>query len=141
MICSSWAWPNMFNVSRSQVNLYNDTRSITNRVKLLLLTEPTELYMNPTFGVGLKRYLYTYNNDNTIALIRDRLVEQLRLWEPSVIPEETQIVRGNLYSRDPSDPISVSERMNELNLTITLVTIYRETVSFDLTQSDVSKFI
>lgn len=141
MICSSWAWPNMFNVSRSQVNLYNDTRSITNRVKLLLLTEPTELYMNPTFGVGLKRYLYTYNNDNTIALIRDRLVEQLRLWEPSVIPEETQIVRGNLYSRDPSDPISVSERMNELNLTITLVTIYRETVSFDLMQSDVSKFI
>ena len=141
MICSSWAWPNMFNVSRSQVNLYNDTRSITNRVKLLLLTEPTELYMNPTFGVGLKRYLYTYNNDNTIALIRDRLVEQLTLWEPSVIPEETQIVRGNLYSRDPSDPISVSERMNELNLSITLVTIYRETVSFDLTQSDVSKFI
>lgn len=138
MICSSWSWPNMFDVSRSKINLYLDTRSITNRVKLLLLTDPTELYMNPKFGVGLRKYMFGYNNDNVIALIRDELVEQLRLWEPGVIPEQTQVVRGLKYTRDPSDPESVQEQMNKLNLTVTLVTTYMQTVSFGITENEIT---
>lgn len=135
MICSSWSWPNMFDVARNRVSLYNDTASIVNRVKLLLLTEPTELYMCPNFGVGLKRYLFTYNNDNTIAMIKDRLIEQLRMWEPAVIPEETTVTRGLNYTGQP-DPQVTGQAINKLELTVTLRTRYMQTISFQLTEED-----
>ena len=135
MVESSFSFPNLFDVSRNKVNLYNDTRSITNRVKLLLLTDPTELYMNPNFGVGLKKYMFTYANDNTIALIRDKLIEQLRLWEPGVIPEDTTVVRGLKYT-GTDDPNEIAMNTNELDLTITLTTSRMQTISFGVSASD-----
>lgn len=137
MVTSSWSWPNIFDVARSKVNLYNDTKSITNRVKLLLLTEPTELYMNPRFGVGLKKFLFRYNSDNVVALIQDQLIEQLRLWEPGVIAEETTVVRNNPRTSEDSLGTSVSEKMDTLNLTVTLVTSRMKTVSFTITDEDI----
>lgn len=134
MLCTSFAYPNMFDVARSKVNLYSDTRSITNRVKLLLLTEPTELYMSPNFGVGLRRYMYTYNNDNVIALIRDKLIEQLRLWEPAVIAEETKVTRG-LMDETNSQLSTKEAETNVLKLTITLTTGYAEVITFGVDQS------
>lgn len=141
MICTSVSWPNMFDVSRGKLSLYSNSRSITNRVKLLLLSEPTELYMEPNFGVGLRKHIFKYNNDNVIALIQDELIEQLRLWEPSVIPEKTKVERGPAHSWNPSDPATVSQRMNTLDLKITIYTIYDEELSFSVTNSDLKGLI
>lgn len=132
---TSFAFPNLFDVARSKVNIFVDTRALTSRVRLLLLTEPTELYMVPNFGVGLKKYLFTYNNDNTVALIRDKLIEQLRIWEPGVIPEETKVERGLKYSEvDNADENALET--NHLKLTITLTAADMQTVSFGITSSD-----
>lgn len=125
----------MFDVARNKVGLYTDIKSITNRVKLLLLTDPTELYRNPDFGVGLKKYMFMYNNDNTIALIRDKLVEQLRLWEPAVIAEETKVTRGLTYTRD-STVAESGNGINKLELTVTLTTSYLQVISFGITDAD-----
>lgn len=141
MICTSWSWPNLFDVARSKVNLYSNTKSLTNRVKLLLLTEPTELYMEPNFGVGLRKHIFKYNNDNVIALIQDELIEQLRLWEPGVIPEETKVVRGPNHNWDPSKWDTVSDRMNILDLQITIKTSYMRTISFNITNEDIPGLI
>lgn len=132
---SSFSFPNLFDVARSRVNLFVDTRALTNRVKLLLLTEPTELYMVPTFGVGLKKYMFTYNNDNTIAIIRDKLIEQLRLWEPGVIPEETKVERGLLYTESATAEENALET-NHLKLTITLTAADMQVISFGVTTAD-----
>lgn len=136
MICTSWSWPNLFDVARSKVSLYRDTASIVNRVKLLLLTEPTELFMTPNFGVGLKKYMFTYNNDNTIALIKDNLIEQLRIWEPAVIPEDTIVERGLNYTGG-TDTLGTTKALNSLNLTITLKTKYMQVIQFGITQDDI----
>ena len=140
MLCTSFSYPNMFDVARSKINLYSDTKSITNRVKLLLLTEPTELYMSPNFGVGLKKYMFTYNNDNVIALIRDKLVEQLRLWEPAVIPEETKVTRG-LMSEEAHVLSTAEAESNVLKLTVTLTTAYAEVVSFGIDGNDFERLV
>lgn len=140
MICSSWAWPNIFDVARSKVNLYTDTKSLTNRIKLLLLTEPTELYMVPNFGVGLKKYLFRYNSENIPAMIRDELIEQLRLWEPDVIAEETTVTRTE-RSTDPLVLQSVADKMNKLDLTITVTTRYMKSVSFNITDDDFTSVV
>ena len=141
MICSSISYPDMFDVARNKVNLYNDTRSITNRVKLLLLTEPTELHMNPTFGVGLRKYMFQYNNDNTIARIKDDLIAQLELWEPAVVAEETKVERGSYSASADSVVEREAAELNHLKLTITLKTAYAEIISFDIDSKDIEKLI
>lgn len=60
---NSLSFPNMFDVARNKVGVISDNESIVNRSRLLILTEPTELYHNPDFGVGLKRHLWHYNTE------------------------------------------------------------------------------
>lgn len=134
MNTNSWAFPNMFDVSRNKISTMTDSASIANRVKLLILTEPTELYMNPTFGVGLKRHLFKYNTDNEIAIIRDRIVEKLKIWEPCVIADATTVVRGLQYTGSNEDNM-ISDQ-DHLRMTVTLQTIYGDELPIEFTEND-----
>lgn len=131
METTSLNWPKMFDVARNTCAVAEDNAAIVNRVKLMILTEPTELYMNPTYGVGLKRHLFKYNTANERALIKDRIVAQLKLWEPKVDAEKTQFSDGLLYTGDVN---SISPDNNQLNMTITLVTVYGDTLTIDLSE-------
>jgi phage baseplate assembly protein W len=84
--------------------------------------------MNPTYGVGLKRYLFQYNNDNIIAEMRDRIVEQLRVWEPCVDPDKTTLTRGLDYTGEGNE----LQTGNVLNLTLTVYSIYGEALEINL---------
>ena len=120
---TSLAFPNMFNIATNQVSVIEDTNSVANRTRLLILTEPTELYNNPDFGVGLKRHLWKYNNDAEKCLVRDRITEQLRLHEPCVYPDQTQYYDGLLFSGE--QPNILTEH-NTLSMTVALQTIFKE---------------
>ena len=138
---SSLSWPVMFDIARNTVAVKNGRDSITNRTKLLILTEPTELYNNPTFGVGLKRYLWQYNTPNTKAIIQERIKEQLAEHEPCVEPERTQFADGLLFSEPDSVTQSVADA-NSLKMTVGLQTIYKDTlnVSLDLSEEQDKMF-
>ena len=123
MNTSSFSFPNIFDVARNKVSTKEDSESITSRIRLMMLTEPSELYGNPNYGLGLRRYIFQYNSDNVIPQIRERLVEQLRLWEPSVDPESTVVTRGLL---DESNP---GVQGNNLDLTVSVKTVYGTTLS------------
>ena len=123
---NSWAWPNIFNVSQNQVNVVEDNKSIVSRTRLLILSEPTSLFNSPDFGVGLKRHLWQYNTENQKAIIKDRIVAQLKLNEPSVFPEKTQYSNGLLFTGSPSDDIN--QDYNQLKMTVAVVTNYNETL-------------
>lgn len=123
---NSWAWPNIFNVSQNQVNVVEDNKSIISRTRLLILSEPTSLFNSPDFGVGLKRHLWQYNTENQKAIIKDRIVAQLKLNEPSVLPEKTQYANGLLFTGSPSDDIN--QDYNQLKMTVAVVTNYNETL-------------
>lgn len=118
----------MIDVSRNKIAVAKDNISIVNRVRLLIMTEPTELYMNPNYGVGLKRYMYQYNNDNVVAIIKDRIIDQLRLWEPCVDPDKTSVERGLKYS----NPNDTNMDPNHLDLTVTVYTIYGDTLTISV---------
>ena len=123
---NSWAWPNIFNVSQNQVNIVEDNKSIVSRTRLLILSEPTSLFNSPDFGVGLKRHLWQYNTQNQNAIIKDRIVDQLKLNEPSVLPEKTQYANGLLFTGSPSD--DMNQDYNQLKMTVAVVTNYNETL-------------
>lgn len=126
---TSWHYPTMFDVSRNGMSIASDGQSIVNRVKLMILTEPTELYMSPTYGVGLKKYLFQYKSENLLPLIKDKIIEQLTLWEPCVIPEKTEIRSGLLFTGDPADN---RQDFNTLKFTVILTSRFGETLSVDI---------
>lgn len=129
MQTSSLNWPNIFDVSRNRCAVAEDNASIVSRTKLMILTEPTELYMNPSYGVGLKRHMFKYNTENEKALIKDRIVAQLKLWEPRVNADKTQFSDGLLYTGDIN---TIGQDYNTLNMTISLMTTYGDTVTVEL---------
>lgn len=120
---TSIAFPTMFDVARNTVAVVEDTKSVVNRSRLLILTEPTELYMNPDFGVGLRRHIWQYNDENQKAIIKDRIVDQIRKHEPCVKADETQIADGLLFTGG-NDPNQALQDYNRLKMTVSLITVF-----------------
>mgnify|MGYP003119298600 CR=1 FL=1 len=56
--------------------LKNFQRLIHQNFKMLLLTSPGERVMAPTFGVGIRNYLFENANTNTLDELRNRIYEQ-----------------------------------------------------------------
>ena len=129
MKTNSWSFPNIFNVAQNKVAILEDDVAIANRVKELILTEPTEVYNEPPQGVGLKRYLWQYNNDTLKSLLIDRLKEQLRIFEPYVNPEGTQWVSGNLFTGSQDD--GAVQKYNTLEMTISIETTFGSRVNIE----------
>lgn len=130
MHTTSLAWPNMFAVSRNCVNVYEDNQSIVNRTKLMMLTDKAELYNSPNFGLGLKKYLFTYSSDNTKAKIKEELITQLRLHDPSTIPEKTQMSDGLLYTGSDKGYVLHSDKQ-KLELTFAIQTTFGDTLNIN----------
>ena len=128
---NSLAFPVMFNTVNNGVAVLEGNNSIVNRTRLLFLTEPTELYNAPTFGLGLKRYLFQYNNENTKALMQDRMKDQLRLYEPCCDAEATEFSDGLLFTG--SNNQVTSPPFDRLEMTVALKTIYGDTATVDIT--------
>lgn len=126
---TSLSFPNLFDVARNQVSVTEDVQSVVNRSRLLILTEPTELYNNPDFGVGLKRHIWQYNNDNQKAIIKDRILKQLRMHEPCVEVDKTVVSDGLLFTDDITKP---AQEYNQLKLTVMLLTKFGDTAEVKL---------
>ena len=84
---NSFSWPNFLDPATNQVTIAEDNVSLVSRTRLLILSEPTSLYNDPDFGVGLKRHLWHYNNENEKAIIKDSIVKSLEINEPCVLPD------------------------------------------------------
>ena len=126
---NSLAFPNMFDIVRNKVGVIEDKISVVNRCRLLMLTEPTELYNSPDFGVGLKRYLWQYNTENTKAIIEDRIVSQLRLHEPSCDADKTSFSDGLLTENSVDMP---AQEYSKLKMTVGIQTTFSDEVNIDL---------
>lgn len=127
---SSIAFPNMFDVARGVVQVVEDNASVVNRTRLLILSEPTELYKNPEFGVGLRRHLWKYNTPNEQAIIKDRIVDQLRRHEPCVVAENTSFADGLLFSGS-AEGIDNTSSANQLKMTVGVQTTFGTELKVD----------
>lgn len=123
----SLSWPNMFDVARNRVAVKEGNSSIVNRSKLLILTEPTELYNEPTFGVGLKKYLWQYNTKNVRAIIQDKIKSQLKQHEPCVNADDTSFADSLLFTGS-GESVPIVNEANQLKMTVGLQTIYEDTL-------------
>lgn len=128
---NSISFPNMFNVSQGTVGVIEDNVSIVNRCRLLMLTDPTELYNSPNFGVGMRKHLFTYNTENQKSILKNDIKEQLRIYEPCVDADKTTFVDGLLFTEPAIGNPSVQDH-NKLNLTIGLYTIFGDNIELPI---------
>ena len=127
---TSLSFPSMFDVARNRVATKEDSDSVTNRIRLLILSEPTSLYNNPTFGVGLKRHLFKYNNENEKAIIKDRIIAQLKINEPYVDASKTQFADGLMFTGS-SEEITAQD-YQKLKLTCSVSCTFGSTEEVEL---------
>lgn len=127
----SFAFPNIFDVAKGEVSILHNSTSVSNRTRLLLLTEPTELYNSPDFGVGFKRHLFKYNTPNERSIIQDRIINQLKLHEPKVNADETAFIDGLLVSSNDIDELNYTE-YNKLKMTVMLQCIFGDKTEVSL---------
>ena len=128
---NSLSFPNMFDVAHNQVSVSEDSVSVSSRTRLLILTEPTELYNNLDFGVGLKRYIWTYNSDNQKAIIQNRIKEQIQKYEPCVDPN-TIVFSDGLLVTGSDDYLTKVQDHNRVKMTVSLVTTFGDSLTLDL---------
>jgi phage baseplate assembly protein W len=53
-------------------------------LKMLLLTVPGERIMDPSFGVGIKKYLFEFNGAQTYSDISSRIHQQVARYMPYI---------------------------------------------------------
>ena len=129
---SSIKFPNMIDPARNILNVTEDGNSVVNRTRLLILTEPTELYNEPEFGVGLRQYLWQYNSSAVRGIIQDKIRKQLDLWEPCAISEDTEFSDGLLFTDGVTAP--TVQDPSDLKLTVGIRTKFGEDVTVNLSK-------
>jgi len=65
--------------------------NVRESIRVILLTEPRERLMLPSFGGGLSGYLFEPNIVSTRSLIAERIKKALAAWEPRISVETIQV--------------------------------------------------
>lgn len=74
--------------------------NIRQNIEIILRTEERERLNLPTFGGGLRRFLFEPNTVTTRFQIQDRITRALQQWEPRVIVSSVAV------DEDAADPQS-----------------------------------
>lgn len=98
---------------------YTTTQAVKNNLINYLLTEQGERYMNPTFGLGLQKYIFEQLNDKTVTSIEEDIQTQIQELFPTVT------ITSLTVSQDPdtnqigiSLGFSVAGESDTINITI-----------------------
>lgn len=65
----------------------------------LLLTEPGERVMLPSFGTGLRRHVFEQKDDIEVAQLRQLIVESITRWEKRIVLRSVEVNFGDDDSR------------------------------------------
>lgn len=72
----------------SQDGFYSLTKNVRENtkqaIKMVVLTSPGERIMNPSFGVGIKQYLFEQFSDSLYRTVKGKIIEQVKLYIPYV---------------------------------------------------------
>jgi uncharacterized protein len=78
--------------------------NIRESMRVILMTEPGERLRLPQFGAGLGRFLFEPNIVATHTLIKERINDALKRWEPRIRVEDVVVSADRV---DPQAAIAV----------------------------------
>ncbi len=91
----SIAFPEMFD--RTNTKIVSDYDATLQNLKLLLWSEKGELFGDPYYGTGLKRYLFNQNDNVLQDILLDDIYTAITLFIPqiSVKRKDLKLIRGS----------------------------------------------
>ena len=79
------------------------TKAIVQDFRTLVLTNPGERVMDANFGVGMRRFLFEQNNEQTLSSIESRIRSQAKTYIPAIRINSINFVRTeNSPAVDPN---------------------------------------
>ena len=114
----SIAFPNMF--TRTSTNFVTDKEATFQNLKYLILSEKGELFGDPFYGVGLKKYLFDQND----TIIKDLVLDDMYTAVATFMPQ-LRINRNDLKLRtgDKGEIFVDIRAVNQLDFTTDLYSI------------------
>ena len=114
----SIAFPNMF--TRTSTNFVTDKEATFQNLKYLILSEKGELFGDPFYGVGLKKYLFDQND----TIIKDLVLDDMYTAIATFMPQ-LKINRNDLKLRtgDKGEIFVDIRAINQLDFTTDLYSI------------------
>jgi phage baseplate assembly protein W len=77
-----WSFP--LGTSGGQASMVQYEEDVRQAIRIILLTNPGERIMRPTFGAGLNRFLFEPVNPTTLHSIRVQVEDALIDWESRI---------------------------------------------------------
>lgn len=105
----SIAFPEMFN--RTVTNTVSDYEATLQNIKMLLWSEKGELFGDPYYGTGLKKYLYEQND----AILKDILVDDIYTAIATFIPQILIDRKGITIESDGARVTATIEATNRVS--------------------------
>jgi phage baseplate assembly protein W len=89
-----WAFP-VAPAADGELALSAAEEDVRQAIRLILETEPGERVMRPDFGTGLRSLVFEPLSVNTATLVRHRVEESLRTWEPRIEVRDVTVTVGD----------------------------------------------
>ena len=67
---------------KGDIVLLSDEAAVKRSIINLMYTEPYERFFRPNIGAGLKAYLFENINQDTEFMIKEKIIESIRNYEP-----------------------------------------------------------
>lgn len=77
-------------------------------LKMIILTSPGERIFEPSFGVGIRRFLFEQGITGVEQKAKQRIVDQVTRYLPYIVLNEVQVFTSNTNSNIPSNTLSVT---------------------------------
>ena len=87
-----------FNAPGVFYSTYTTQNAIKNNLIDFFLTEPTERYLNPTFGSGLRAFIFEQITTGNLDGLKEKIQFQLNQYFPSVIVVSLEILQNPDYN-------------------------------------------
>ena len=90
--------PLMYSQENGYMMIKSTLPMIKQNLKMLLLTNPGERVMIPSFGVGMRTYLFENFDETTYAKIRAKVNQQAKIFMPYITINSIQFVPKDIDS-------------------------------------------
>ena len=88
---TGWAFPPEFNFDLGTVECIEDEDDIKQSLRIILGTIPGERIMFPTFGCGIRKFVFESNDPTQISMLKDAIYDAILYHEPRIKLEKIDI--------------------------------------------------
>lgn len=85
-----WGFPPSFNVATGTIEMAEDEKDIEQSLHIILGTIPGERVMFPSFGCGIRKFVFESNDPTHITMLKDVIYDAILYNEPRVKVEKIE---------------------------------------------------